>query len=99
MQLHFIGKNIDVTDALKSVTTEKLKPLEKRFAAITNVNIVFNVQHKSQLVEANLHFDGHDVHAHAEDEDMYNAIDKLVERLLAQLTKIKEKIIDNHRQA
>lgn len=97
MQVQFIGKNIEVTDALKSFTTDKMKSLEKRFAHISIVNIVFNVEHKSHIVEANIHIDSAEIHAHAEAHDMYAAIDTLMDKLLGQLTKHKEKVIDSHR--
>lgn len=97
MQLQFVGKNIDVTPSLKTFTTEKLKPLEKRFANVTLVNIVFHVEHNSHMAEATLHMDGTEIHAHAQDDDMYKAITQLAEKLLGQMTKHKEKIIDSHR--
>lgn len=97
MQLQFIGKNIEITTALKSVTTEKFKTLEKRFSHLTHVNIVFHVEHKIHNVEAILHLNGTEIHASAEDKDMYKAIDLLVSKLLGQMTKHKEKIIDSHR--
>lgn len=97
MQLHFTGKNIDVTTALKSFATEKMKTLEKRFARISSVNIVFHVEHKKHIAEGTVHLDGSEIHARAEDDDMYAAIDKLLDKLLGQLTKHKEKIIDSHR--
>lgn len=97
MQLRFIGKNIEVTDALKTITTEKMHTLQKRFSSIATINIVFSVEHQTHAAEATLHFEGHDIHAHAEDNDMYCAIDKLVDKLATQLTKQKDKVIDKHR--
>ncbi|VVC76125.1 Ribosome hibernation promoting factor [Aquicella siphonis] len=97
MQLQFVGKNIDVTPALKSFTTEKMKSLEKRFTNITSVNVVFHVEHNSHVAEATVHMDGTEIHAHAQDDDMYKAINLVVDKLLGQMTKHKEKIIDSHR--
>ncbi len=98
MQLQFVGKNIDVTPALKSLVTEKFKTLEQRFTHITKVNVVFYVEHNSQIAEATLHLDGTEIHATAEDKDMYKAVDTLVAKLLGQMTKHKEKIIASHHQ-
>lgn len=97
MELHFVGKNITVTPALKSFATEKLQSLEKRFDHITTVNIVFHVEHDAQIAEATAHIDGTEIHARAEDTDMYKAITLMVDKLLGQMTKHKEKIIDSHR--
>lgn len=97
MQLHFVGKNIDLTEAMKNHATEKLQPLQKRFDHITHVNVVFTVEHKDHIAEATVHYNGTEMHAKAESDDMYQAIDKLCDKLLGQLTKHKDKIIDSHR--
>jgi putative sigma-54 modulation protein len=97
MHLQFVGKNIEVTPAIKSVTEEKFKLLEKRFSNMTNVTIVFHVEHNIQIVEATLHCDGTEIHATAKDNDMYKAIDILIAKLLGQMTRHREKIIDSHR--
>ena len=97
MQLHFAGRNIDITPALKTFATEKLLPLEKRFNHITNVFVTFHLENITHIAEATVHMNGTEIHATAKDEDMYKAIDALVEKLLGQITKHKEKIIDSHR--
>ncbi len=97
MQLQFVGKNVEVSPAIKSVTEDKFKMLEKRFGNITNVNIVFQVGHKSQIVEATLHCDGVEIHATAKDNDMYKAINILIAKLLGQMTRHRERIIESHR--
>jgi putative sigma-54 modulation protein len=91
MQLNFVGKNIEITSALKTFTTEKFRPLERRFSKITKVNVVFHIEHLTQTVEATLHFNGTEIHAAAKDDDMYKAIDELIHKLMGQLTKHKEK--------
>lgn len=97
MQIQFVGKNLEVTPALKDYTIEKFGSLEKRFNNISKVNIVFHVEHDSQIVEATVHHDGAEVHARAEDADMYKSILLVIDKLLGQMTKHKEKIIDSHR--
>lgn len=97
MQLNFVGRNIEVTPALKDHASEKFHAIAKRFDHITNVNFSFHVEHITHTAEANVHVNGNEIHATAESDDMYKAIDALIEKLLGQLTKMKEKIIDSHR--
>jgi putative sigma-54 modulation protein len=97
MQLHFTGKNLELTSSLKDAATVKLQSLEKRNHNITHVYVVFQVERGMQRAEANVHFNGHEIHASAEDHDMYIAVDALVTKLETQLTKHREKLIDNHR--
>jgi putative sigma-54 modulation protein len=96
MELHFTGRNIDVTPALKSFTTEKLQSLEKRTHNITHIYVAFHVEHLTHIAEATVHMSGTEIHATAKDTDMYKAIGILADKLLAQVTKQKEKSTDHH---
>ena len=98
MQLHFVGKNIEMTEALKKYMTDKFKPLEKRHGHTTQAHIVLHIERADQIAEATLHLDGTEIHASAKSNDMYQSIDLLVDKLLGQMQKHKEKIIDSHRQ-
>ena len=46
------------------------------------------------MAEATLHVSGGEIHAKAENEDMYAAIDALVDKLDRQILKYKEKNVD-----
>jgi putative sigma-54 modulation protein len=48
------------------------------------------------MAEANFHVSGQDIYAETENEDMYAAIDALVDKLDRQLMKYKEKL-QSHR--
>jgi putative sigma-54 modulation protein len=97
MQLHYTGKNIEVTTALKTFTAEKFKPLEKRYSHITNVYVVFIVEKNDQIAEATVHANGAEIHATAKSEDMYQSIEALAHKLLGQITKHKEKESEHQR--
>jgi putative sigma-54 modulation protein len=94
MQLHFTGRNIEVTPALKTFTQEKMQRVERRYDTISKINVVFHVEHLDHIAEANVNVDGTELHATAKAEDMYSAIDILVDKLIGQITKHKEKSAD-----
>ena len=61
---------------------------------------VFTCRSKRKLrqkAEANLHVSGADVFADSVEEDMYAAIDGLVDKIDRQVKKHKEKMTDHHR--
>lgn len=95
MQIHFTGHNVEVTSALKRFTQEKLEKLERHFDKITSINVVFDVEKLSQIVEATILVSKGELHARAESENMYAAIDLLVDKLDKQLMKHKEKKLDH----
>lgn len=93
MQLNISGHHVDVTDALRSYAAEKMQKLERHYAQITNAHIVLSVEKQRQRAEATIHVSGGDLFADADSEDLYAAIDMLVEKLDRQLIRHKEKTL------
>lgn len=99
MQINITGHHIEVTEALRNYIENKCKRLERHFDQLTHIHVVLSVEKMRQKAEATLHLNGGDVFASAEDEDMYVAIDDLVDKLDRQLKKHREKLTDHHRSA
>ena len=97
MQLNITGHHVEVTDALRAYVTEKLDRVERHFDHVTNVHVVLSVEKLRQIAEATINITGNQLHAVAEDEIMYAAIDALVDKLDRQIKKHKEKLTDHHR--
>ena len=64
---------------------------------ITNVHVVLSVEKLRQKAEATVQITGNTLHAECENEDMYAAIDSMVDKLDRQVKKHKEKVTDHHR--
>ncbi|MGE8294364.1 MAG: ribosome hibernation-promoting factor, HPF/YfiA family [Pseudomonas sp.] len=94
MQVNISGHQLVVTDALRDYVGEKLGRLERHFDKITNVQVTMEVEKLKQKIEATLHVAGGEVVANAEHQDMYAAIDLLVDKLDRQLIKHKEKQLE-----
>ncbi|MDN3680391.1 ribosome hibernation promoting factor [Vibrio tapetis] len=92
MQIHIQGHHIDITDSMQDYVESKFQKLERFFDHINSVNVVLRVEKVDQIAEATLHINQGDIHAHATDESMYAAIDSLVDKLVRQLNKHKEKL-------
>lgn len=94
MQVNISGHQLDVTDALRDYVTEKLARLERHFDKITSVKVTMTVEKLKQKIDASLMLAGGEVVGSAEHDDMYAAIDLLIDKLDRQLIKHKEKHID-----
>lgn len=92
MQVNLTGHHVDITDALRAYVDEKIARLERHFDHVTNVHVILSVEKKSQKAEATVHIAGADVFADAVHEDMYAAIDALVDKLDRQVLRHKEKV-------
>jgi putative sigma-54 modulation protein len=97
MQINITGHRIDVTPALRAFTEEKFDKLERHFDQITSINVVLDVEKLRQIAEATIHVTKGELHASSESEDLYAAIDSLIDKLDRQLIKHKEKQ-RNHRE-
>jgi putative sigma-54 modulation protein len=97
MQINISGHHIDLTPALKEYAEEKIKRLEHHFDHITHSDITLTVEKLVQKAECKIHVNGNDLHASAEDGNMYAAIDSLSDKLDRQLLKHKEKLVSRNK--
>ena len=99
MQINLTGHHVEITDALRQYVTNTIERLERHFDYVTNVHVVLSVEKLQHKAEATMHMSGADVFADSVDEDMYAAIDGLVDKLDRQVKKHKEKLKDHRSTA
>jgi putative sigma-54 modulation protein len=95
MQINLTGHHIEVTDSLRDYVKEKMARLERHFDKVSNSHVILSVDKLRHKAEATVHMSGHDIFADCTEDDMYAAIDRLVDKLDRQVKKRKEKIT-NH---
>lgn len=91
MQLSITGHHIDVTDSMRNYVTEKFAKLDRHFDQVIDVHVILEVEKLAQKAEATVHVNGANLFAEATDEDMYAAIDALIDKLDRQVLKHKDK--------
>jgi putative sigma-54 modulation protein len=96
MQINLTGHHVDITPPMREYVMSKFERLERHFDQVTNVHVILSVEKLRQKAEAELHLNGAQVFADHTEEDMYAAIDGLVDKLDRQLKRHKEKT-KNHR--
>ncbi|MFQ5934813.1 MAG: ribosome hibernation-promoting factor, HPF/YfiA family [Acidiferrobacterales bacterium] len=96
MQITVSGQHILITEPLRSYASEKLARVQRRFDYVTTTNVVLHVEKKRHKAEATLYAKGVKLHANAEGETMYAAIDYLADKLDRQVLKHKQKTTTNH---
>ncbi|ASD68551.1 MULTISPECIES: ribosome hibernation promoting factor [Pseudoalteromonas] len=92
MQLNLTGRHVEITDSLRDYVTNKFAKLERHFDHINNVHVILDVEKLVQKAEATLHVNGGELFASTEHQDMYAAIDGLIDKLDRQVIKHKEKL-------
>jgi putative sigma-54 modulation protein len=96
MQMTITGHHIEITDALREATTNKLNKLEQHFPDIASVDVILTVEKHSQSAEANTHFLGQDLTVKASADDLYAAITDMANKLHSTMQRQKEKVKSHH---
>ena len=91
MQINITGHHVELTEALSEYVHNKFQKLERHFDNITNVQVTLSVNKQRQKAEADMHIAGGGLFATSEQDDMYAAIDGLIDKLDRQIIKHKEK--------
>ena len=98
MKFVISGKNIEVTDGLKTAVQDKLGKLERYFTPDTEVHVTLSVEKERQKIEVTIPVKGNIIRSEQVSNDMYVSIDLVEEVIERQLRKYKTKII-NRQQA
>lgn len=93
MNLKISGQHLEVTEAMRLYVSEKVEKLERHAEHITSIQITFRLDKDRHTAEADIHVSGANLHASATDENMYTAIDLMIDRLDRQAQKHKEKTL------
>ena len=99
MKFIIIGKNIEVTQGLRSNVEEKIGKLEKYFSPDTEVHVTLSVEKERHKIEVTSPVKGSIIRSEQVSNDMYISIDLVEEIIERQLKKYKNKIIDKEQAA
>ena len=94
MRLKITGKNITLTEGIKSAVKDKIKKIEKLVGDDAAVDVMLSAKHgkaKGQRAEITIKTKSSVVRAEVTDEDLYRAINSAVDVVTGRLKKIKEK--------
>jgi putative sigma-54 modulation protein len=104
MNLTISGHHLEVTPALRQYVTGKLDRITRHFDQVVDVKVLLSIEkqkekEKRQRAECNIHVKGSDLFAESAHEDLYAAVDDLVDKLDRQVVKHKDRITDHHHTA
>ena len=99
MRITITGRNIELTEGLKSAVEDKLGKLEKYFAPDTEVFVTLSVEKERQKIEVTIPVKGNIVRSEQVSNDMYVSIDLVEEVIERQLKKYKKKLISKQQNA
>lgn len=99
MRFTITGKNIEVTEGLRSSIEEKIGKLDKYFSSDTVAMVTLSVEKERQKIEVTIPVKGNIIRAEEVSNDMYVSIDLVEEIIERQLRKYKTKIVESKQAA
>ena len=99
MKFIISGKNITVTEGLKTAVQDKLSKLERYFTPDTEVIVALSAQKDQQKIEVTIPVKGNTIRAEESSTDMYVSIDLVEEIIERQIRRYKKKLIDKKQAA
>lgn len=95
MQVSLTGHHVEITDSLRNYVNEKIERLDRHFDQALDIHVILTVEKLRHKAEATMHISGGNLYADDVQEDMYAAIDGLIDKLDRQGKKHKEKQKDH----
>lgn len=94
MKITLRGKNIEITEAIEEKVSEKLSKLDKYFIVSENVEakVLARTYPYGQKIEVTIPTEYVLLRAEVVDQDLYNAIDLVIDKLEGQIRKYKTRL-------
>ncbi|MFZ2542037.1 MAG: ribosome-associated translation inhibitor RaiA [Gallionella sp.] len=92
MNLQLTGRHLEITPAIRNYVNEKFSKIKRHFDHVIDMNIILSVEKLKQKAEATIHISGKDLFVECNDDNLYAAIDTLVDKLDRQVIKHKGKL-------
>ena len=104
MNLTISGHHLEVTSAIRDYVQSKLERVTRHFDHVIDIAVILSVDNltekeKRQKAEVNLRMSGKTVHVESLAQDLYAAIDTLMDKLDRQVMKHKDKVQDHSNQS
>jgi putative sigma-54 modulation protein len=101
MNLTISGHHLEVTPALREYVLNKLDRVTRHFDQVVDVSVILSVEKKKekeqrQKAEVTLHVKGRDIFVEQSHEDLYAAIDQLMDKLDRRVVRHKDRVQDHH---
>lgn len=95
MNLNISGHHVDMTNALHEYVSNKMERIERHFDRALDAEVVLEVDKLRHKAEVTMKLQGAMLHAESTKDDMYAAIDCMIDKLDRQTLRHKEKSQDH----
>lgn len=97
MKIIITTKNFNASDALKETVEKKLSKLDKYFSDEINANVKLSSEGSRDKIEATIANRGTIFRAEESGNDIYDSVDRIVDKLSNQMSRFKTKLQKKHK--
>ncbi len=98
MQISITGRHVTVTDNVKAHLEERLERSLSVFPRIESVHVILDMEKRNYVAEVVIQAANHiRISATEKSENLYDAIDRMIEHAERQMRKQRDKIQDHHK--
>jgi len=98
MQITITGHHVEVTPALREYAEEKVAKVRKYLNTTINAHVILKVEKLTHIAEVTIHANGVDLHGVEKTDNLYAAIDKVMDKIDRQAEKVKGKIQEKRKE-
>ena len=98
MQIEITGRHVEITEPIKQYVNKRLKKFAKLFIEPIDVHVILSIEKHRQNAEIVIKSKLFNLTSIDESTDMYNSVNKAIEKIERQALKQKQKVIGSKRQ-
>ncbi len=91
MSLTITGRHLEITPAIREYVHTKTARILRHFDQLIDTQVLLSIEPLKHTAEITMRLRGKDLHCEASDDNLYAAIDLLVDKVDRQVIKYKSK--------
>jgi putative sigma-54 modulation protein len=99
MNLNVSGHHLEITPAIRGYVQAKLERVTRHFDHVIDAHVILSVDKLRQKAEVTLRVRGKDLYCESEENDLYAAIDLMIDKLDRQVLKYKDRANEKPHEA
>ncbi len=98
MKLNIIGRHMDITDGIRAHAEESANKMKHFKDVVDEIDLIVEKEHTDYKVSATFDVFKKKHHMDSKESDLYDAIDRLMDKIEKTIKKDKDKITDHSRR-
>lgn len=99
MNLNITGHHLDVTPAIREYIHTKMTRVVRHFDHVIDTQVILSLEPLKHRAELTLHIPGKDIHCEASEDNLYAAIDLLIDKVDRKVLQYKTRTQNHHHLA